>query len=424
MNKQTLVFQGPCFSRSGYGDHSRDLLRSLRKLDTYDIRIIPTRWGTTPQNYTDTRTEFSDWLVSKITTKLTVQPDVFIQVTVPNEFNPIGRYNIGITAGVETTLIPREFIEGANKMDLILVPSNFTKNTMESIVYQEKNKNTDQVIREHRITKPIQVLHEGVDTSIFRQMDSPDVDILDEVQTPFNFLIVGHWLKGDIGHDRKDIGMTIKTIASVFKSLPEDKRPGLIIKTSQAGFSILDRDEMMDRIKSVLSPIGDTLPVYLLHGDLNESEMNLLYQHPKVKVLVSFTKGEGYGRPLAEFCTTGKPVLVSNWSGHLDFLPPEGATLLDGELQNVHPSAADKFLLKEAKWFYINYSEAARKIYNVYQNYEAEAKRSSVLIKNIQSKFSLDKMTSDFEKILEKSIPKIVPINLPKLELPKLEKLS
>ena len=50
---------------------------------------------------------------------------------VANEFKKLGKYNIGITAGVETTLAPKDFIDGCNRMDLVLVPSNFTKEVLQ-----------------------------------------------------------------------------------------------------------------------------------------------------------------------------------------------------------------------------------------------------------------------------------------------------
>ena len=51
-------------------------------------------------------------------------------------------------------------------------------------------------------------------------------------------------------------------------------------------------------------------------------EMNSIYNHSKVKAMVSLTKGEGFGRPLLEFSLSQKPLIVSGWSGHMDFLPP------------------------------------------------------------------------------------------------------
>lgn len=420
MNKQILVFQGPVFSRSGYGDHCRDLLKALRKMDRYDIKIIPMRWGNTPLNQIDPSTDFGRWMMERVTTQITERPDIFIQVSVANEFNPIGHYNIGVTAGVETTIVPKDFIDGVNKMDLTLVPSKFTKDVLIGTVYQQQDKNTGKVVGEYRVTKPVEVLFEGVDTEVFLNMSNGREDVLKDVTTDFNFLTVGHWLKGDIGQDRKDIGMVIKTFATVFQSLPKDKQPGLIVKTSSAGFSVMDRETMRERIESITETFGDKCPpIYLVHGDLTETEMSSLYHSPKVKAMVSFTKGEGYGRPLAEFATTGKPIIVSGWSGHLDFLPKENTVFLEGELKNVHESAADKFLLKEGQWFTVNYSKAANFIFDVHKNYSTYLEKSKGLTNNIVKNFTLEKMVEVFDGIIKKYVkeqPKIVPIKLPKLE--------
>jgi glycosyltransferase involved in cell wall biosynthesis len=419
MNKQTLVFQGPVFTRSGYGDHCRDLLKSLRKMDKYNIKIIPMRWGSTPQNQVDGETDFGRWMLERVIGKIEVKPDIFIQVSVANEFTPMGNYNIGITAGVETTIVPKEFIDGTNKMDLTLVPSTFTKNSLVGTAYQQKDQNSGQIVNEFKVNKPVEVLMEGVDLSVFLPENKSNLTQIDKIQTDFNFLAVGHWLKGNLGQDRKDIGMVIKTFATVFQYVPKEQQPGLIVKTSSAGFSVMDRESMAERIDSITKTFGDKCPpIYLIHGDLNESEMASLYHHPKVKAMISFTKGEGYGRPLAEFAVTGKPILVSNWSGHLDFLPKEHTVLLDGQLTNVDESAADQFLMKEAQWFTVNYSNAANKMHDVYKNYKTYLDQSKGLTGSIVNKFSLEKMNKQFEDIMERYVkgkPTIVPIRLPKL---------
>jgi glycosyltransferase involved in cell wall biosynthesis len=429
--KPTLVFQGPIFTRSGYGDHCRDLMKSLRKMDKYDIKIIPLRWGNTPQNQVDGESEFGRWMLERVITEVGEKPDVFMQVSVANEFEPKGHYNIGITAGVETTIAPKDFIDGSNKMNLIIVPSNFTKQNLGGTVYQQKDNETGQIVGEIKTTTPIEVLFEGVDTDIFSKGSGKD--ILADVKEDFNFLIVGHWLKGSLGQDRKDIGMAIKTFATVFQYMPKDKRPGLIIKTSSAGFSVIDREATREKIENVVKSFGDKCPsIYLVHGDMEETDMSNLYHHPKVKSMISFAKGEGYGRPMAEFTLTGKPIIASGWSGQLDFLPPEHSVLLEGSLTAVDESAADQFLMKEAQWFSVNYSTAANKIYDVYKNYDIYLKKSEGLRTNTLNNFTLDKMNNKFIEIMEsyvKAQPKLVPFNLPKvnsskMQIPKLNKIN
>jgi len=419
MNKPLLIFQAPVATRSGYGDHSRDILKSLFELDKYDIKVVPTRWGNTPQDQINPQTEFGKKILESLTTQVTRQPDIFIQVSVANEFRRVGKYNIGITAGVETTTAPQEFIQGGNQMDLIITPSEFTKETLVKTIFTQMNKNTNQKVGELKLERPVEVLFEGVDTTIFNGKSSKS--ILDSVDTDFNFLFVGHWLAGDLGHDRKDVGMMIQTFCTVFKDIPKKQQPGLIIKTSQAGFSVMERESISRKVKDLTHQFGDKCPpIHLVFGDLSESELNDLYNDDKVKAKIMFTKGEGYGRPLAEFATTGKPIIVSNWSGYKDFLPEENTVYLEGELKEVHQSAQNKFLLKESKWFYVDYSKAAGQIFDVYKNYDKHTKKSAGLKTNINNNFTLDKMTVKLGEILNKYAKVAVPVAL---KLPEIKKL-
>jgi glycosyltransferase involved in cell wall biosynthesis len=417
--KPTLVFQAPVATRSGYGDHARDLLHSLYKLDKFDIKIISTRWGQTPMDVLNYDNEFHKWVVDNIIPGIQGKPDIYIQVTVPNEFQPVGAYNIGITAAIETTHCAIDWVHGCNRMDLIIVPSEHSKKSLVDSVYNEADKQTGKLIAQHKVQKPIEILFEGFNEN-FGNDTVTNVTELDSIKEDFAFLFVGHWLRGDLGEDRKNVGMLIKTFAMAFKN--EKKKPALVLKTSSAGFSVLDRETTIKKIREVLGKDYGQVPVYLLHGDLTESEMDGLYNHKKVKAMINFTKGEGFGRPLLEFSLTGKPIIVSGWSGHLDFLK-NGAVLLEGELKEVHESAADQFLLKEAKWFNVNISKALSAIKDVYKNYDKYKTESSKLGKQNKQNFSLGKMTQLFDVILgnygiyTKVQPKFQQLQLPKLKM-------
>ena len=417
--KPTLVFQAPIATRSGYGDHARDLLHSLYKLDKFDIKVISTRWGNTPMDALNYDKPFHKWIIDNIIPTLQQKPDIYIQVTVPNEFQPLGFYNIGITAAIETTHCALDWIHGCNRMDLIIVPSEHSKKSLVDTVYNEQDKRTGQLIAQHKIQKPVEVLFEGFDEADFGTEVVANISELDEVKEDFAFLFVGHWLRGDLGEDRKNVGMMIKTFAMAFKN--EKVKPALILKTSSAGFSVMDREATIKKIKQALGKDYGQVPIYLLHGDLTPAQMNGLYEHPKVKAMLNFTKGEGFGRPLLEFSLTGKPVIVSNWSGHLDFLK-SGAVLLEGELKPVHESAADQFLLKESQWFNVNVSKALPIIKDVYKNYDKYKVASFQLGKQNKQNFSLEKMTKLFDGILNgygiytKIQPKFQQLQLPKLK--------
>ena len=440
MMKPFIVIQGPVATRSGYGNHTRDLALSLIKSEKYNIQIVSLPCGVTPMNALE-KDNADHQLISRhlATANIAQKPDVFIQISVPNEFQPIGTYNIGITAGIETTLVSPEFIQGANNMDLILTTSAHSKNSFINSTYDAVDKESNKKTGELRLEKPIEVLYEGVDVNMYKKVTSIEpavVNELKDIPESFCYLFVGHWLKGDMGQDRKDIGMMLKTYCEAFKRKSSKNIPGLILKTSHATFSIIDRDMIVGRIQQILVPYGDKAPnVYLLHGDLSDNEMNSLYNHPKVKAMISFTKGEGFGRPLAEFSMTGKPIIASNWSGHTDFL--KHATLLPGQLQPVHPSATDNFILKESQWFTVDYGYAASILQDVVDNYKKYLVDSRKQPQHIKDNFSLEGMKSLFCEYVDKglnSIPQQMSLQLPKLKkisndvpkvkLPKLKKVK
>jgi hypothetical protein len=168
--------------------------------------------------------------------------------------------------------------------------------------------------------------------------------------------------------------------------------------------------------------------IYVLHGDLTQEEMNGLYNHSKVKAHVSFTKGEGFGRPLLEASLSQKPVIASNWSGHIDFLNSQLSILLPGQLTPVHPSAVwEPIVIAQSSWFSVNYRVAANVLMNVWKNY-AKFKENAIKQSMYSSQnFNFKKMQIAFEEILNKYLPefpKEAPIVIPNmtgLKLPKLK---
>lgn len=415
MSKPFLLFRGPVQTRSGYGAHSRDLLQALYEMNSYDIKIDSSSWGSTPMTALEKDNVFHKWIESNIISSLTVQPDVYVQVTVPNEFQRVGKINIGITAGIETTVAPKSWVDGCNKMDMIITTSQFSSEVLMSTVYNETDNVTGKLIKQHKIEKPIKVLFEGVHTGTFNNQYG-DIDL--NINEDFAYLFVGHWLKGNLGQDRKDVGMLIKCFVEAFKN--EEDKPALVLKTSSATFSIKQREDFAKRIKELVGNIENPPPIYLLFGELTDKEMNNLYNHPKIKAMISLTKGEGFGRPLLEFTMTGKPVIASNWSGHKDFLPMDKGIMIGGKLNEVDESAVDDFILKGSKWFTANYNEAAEVMKIVKSDYQKFLDRAENLRIDNSTKFSFQKMVEEFEKLLPKSIsqedsPKQKPINLPKL---------
>ena len=443
MSKPLCLVTAPVATRSGYGAHSRDICRALIKLDKYDVKIWPVRWGNTPMNALVEGDPNDDIIISRLleNPNLPKQPDIHIHIVIPNEFQPVGKYNIGITAGLEMTACPHNWLEGMNRMDMNIVPSTFVKDVMNDITFDIQDEKTKQKTGELRNQKPIEVLFEGTDTNIFKKTNEFSKEFVDEmkkVDDTFNFLYVGHWLQGGLGKDRKDTGMLLKVFLETFKN--QKKKPGLIMKTGGAGFSLLDREDIFKKINDIKKSVDGDLPnIYFLHGDFTDEEMNELYNHPKVKAHVTFTHGEGFGRPLLEATISQKPVIAPNWSGHLDFLSKDLAVLLGGDLLKVEKgSVPDDFMIEGSSWFGVNYQHASavlKDVFKKYKKYNLNAKKLGILNK---SKFSLNAMTKELGKLLDKYVPEFpeeVKLNLPKLKkvgstegppkikLPKLKKI-
>ncbi len=451
MMKKLVLMCAPFTSRSGYGDHARSIFYALHQTEKYEIKLLDVRWGDTPRNFLQKDNSTHKLVLDAIldSQQLNTQPDIYIDIRIPNEFETYGKYNIGITAGIETNAISTKWVEGCNKMDLVIVPSNHSREGIVNVVYDKMQNLPDgkqQKVGELRVDKTVEVIFEGTDETIFKSLKVNEINksILNKINTiveeDFAFLFVGQWVKGGYGEDRKDIGKLIKVFIETFANLK--KQPALILKTSGATFSIIDREEILRKIKEVQRkfPQDWSLPnIYLLHGDLTDKEMNDLYNHPKIKCMVSFTHGEGFGRPLLEASMVGLPIIASAWSGHIDFLNPNYALLLKGSLEQVPASAVwEDIIIPESKWFVIDEHSAYSALKFAFENKIEIKEKAKRLMRDNRKKYTLNNMTELLNEVVDKHVKHLdgpTQLNLPKLKkvgeneppkikLPKLKKIT
>lgn len=433
MSKPLCLIQGPFGTRSGYGDMARDIIRHIIELDMYEVKLISMPWGATPINALDPKNPADVPIIERTCpqpVQLPRQPEVFINVSVPNEWQRVGKYNIGITAGIETNMCSAEWLEGCNRMDLILTISEHSKRVFQE-THVEQRDNAGNVMKQIKLEKPIEVLHNCVHTDVFKPISTKEIpEKLQEeffkIKENFCYLFVGHWLQGNLGEDRKNVGLLVKIFCETFKDKPSATRPALILKTSGAGFSIMDREDVLNKIAAVRHSVGSTCPnVYLLHGELTEAEMNGLYNHPKVKVHVSFTKGEGFGRPLLEASMSQKPIIASGWSGHLDFLNNQDTLLIGGALTPVHDTAAwPGVILKEASWFSPDLNQCAQALQVAYKHYDVWVDAAKRLYRKNKEAFNYDAIKEKTRELFTEKVPRFaMPVEM-KMKLPELKKIG
>jgi len=438
MIKPLILVTAPVQTRSGYGNHARDICRALIESDKYEVAIQSVPWGSTPLNALDPNDPSHKEIEKRLLRQpqLPKQPEVHLHIVIPNEFKQFGQKNIGMTAGIESTVPPADWIDGCNRMDKVIFTSEFSKKGFTDIKFDKLDKNTKQKVGEVRLERPSEVLFEGADTNVYKETNQFSDRMKNEfskINEDFCFLFVGHWLQGNLGEDRKDIGMMIKTFLLTFKDMKNP--PALVLKTSGASFSVMDRVDMKKKVNQIKDTVkADKLPnIYLIHGDLTDDEMNEMYNHPKVKAHLSFTHGEGFGRPLLEASFSGKPIIAPISTGQADFLDREYTIEIPHVMTKVAPNAFPKeYVTPDSQWSTVKYSVASALMRDVFKNYGKYKIRGKKQMIVNRENFSFESMKTKLIDMVESvmsDIPKMVELKLPtlkkeptKLNLPKLKK--
>jgi len=423
-NKTQLLISATPDTFSGYGARSRDLISSIIRLKSteWDIKILSRPWGSCPFGALDENDPQHQEILKRIVQPQDIkeQPDLYRSVTVPNEMVPIGKYNILVTAGIESTAASKDVIEGCNRSDLIIVSSQHAKNVLLSSSWDHLN-HVQQKIGTIKVEKPVEILFEGCDLSIFNNK-FPGIFDLPQVKEQFCFLIVGHVLAGfEQYSDRKNIALTIKTFLQTFKNLSNP--PALVLKSSMAGFSLVEENQILQFIDNIRKTVKASKlpPIYLIHGELTDVEMAGLYRNPKIKALIA-PGTEGYGRPALEFsCASSLPILSAPFGGQIDFLEKEFNVFVGGSIQPVHPSVVGPYFIKESGLFVPDVTQLSALMKDMFENYKNYVDGGKRQGHRSRTMFSIEKMDEKLDEILKAKVPtfsKPVSITLPKLSRP------
>lgn len=354
MQKLRTLLKAPLLTQSGYGVHSRQIFDALMADPLFDVAVESINWGHCSfiTEQTEQRKQINEAVNKAMFYKQQKQEDydLFIHITIPNEFERRGKLNVGVTAGIETDRVSHVWVQKCNEMDMIIVPSEHSKHVLTSTVIEWQNQK-DGSQGNFQVSKPVLVCPEGVDTNVFKKKEYENKLGLD-IQSDFNFLHVGQWGGGNFGEDRKNISLMLKYFIETFRYR---KDVGMVLKTNMAKNSITDFEFVKNRISELKRAVGipesECPPIYLVHANLSQDEMADLYNHPKIKAFITLTHGEGFGIPVLEAAAVGLPILATNWSGHLDILKDGTFIPLEYEMKEIPDAVVwGDILIKGSRW--------------------------------------------------------------------------
>ena len=396
--KIKALIKCPAYTASGYGVHSRQIIHALLSDPAFDVCVEPLTWGNCAWTIEENEKQIIRPLVEKfMQSKQNGKEnwDLFIHVTIPNEFERKGKFNVGVTAGTETDRISPNWAQKCNEMDLIIVPSNHAKQAFDNTVIDWENQQTGEK-GQLKVTKPLLVCHEGVDTSIFKkllpqELSEPFKSL--KLTADFNFLCVGQWGKGGYGEDRKNIANTIKWFIETFRCR---KDVGLVLKLNMARNHLLDEEMVVKRIEEIKANYdkNDIPPIHLIHGYLKPKEMVSLYSHPQIKAFVSFSNGESWGLPLLEAAACELPIVSTNWGGQLSFLRKGFFSPVAYDLKEIPEAAVwEPILIKGSRWAKAREDDAKHRMQKMVAQYIKPRDWAKELAKEVQEKFD-EKVTN------------------------------
>lgn len=391
MIKNKVLLRAPLLTNSGYGIHSRQVFDWLYGREDIELIVECMQWGRTPWILDES---YENGLIGKIMECSKPfnkeEIDVSFQVQLPDEWDEnLGRIKIGVTALVETDRCSAVWVEKCNKMDQVIVPSTFTKNVLK---------------RSGPVLTPITVIPEWYNTNLTNQSQISKTlndERFSQINNEFNILIIGTLTSQIPQDDRKNLVNTIKWVSEEFAGSEE---VSIILKTNFGKGTTADKFLCKTYLKRLKVELGlSKFPkIKLIHGNMKSQEVAALFNHPKIKMYVTGTRGEGYGLPIIEAAASGKPIVATGWSGHLQFLDREKFGCVDYSLVEISDTRTDNRIFEKGfRWAEPDESSFKREIRKVYTDYATAKNEAREMMKSVRMNFNRSEIKKQYDNLFK-----------------------
>ena len=396
MNRKKVLLRAPLLTNSGYGVHSRQVFEWLYEREDVDLIVECLQWGRTSWILNE---DSENGLIGKIMSCSKPygegEVDISFQVQLPDEWDEnLAKFNIGVTALVETDRCSRAWVDKCNKMDHVVVPSTFTKNVLK---------------RSGVVVKPVTVIPEWYNRKLMNKSDISKTlndERFGEIDSDFNILMIGTLTSQIPEDDRKNLVNTIKWLSEEFADC---KDVSIVLKTNFGKGTTADRRmcvKYLEKLKKTLN-LTSFPKIKLLHGNMTPLEIASLFNHHRVKMYVTGTRGEGYGLPLIEAAVAGVPIVATGWSGHLQFLDKENFGCVDYSLTEISDSRVDNRVFEKGfRWANPDEKSFKKEVRKVYEDYETASRKARQMMKRVRVDFSSFEIKKQYDKLFEGVVEK------------------
>src|SRR3990167_2448994 len=350
-----LIVYAPIWGQSGFEQLSRGLFLALDQMGV-NIELRPAEdWNSEriglPQDVMNRLVRMTNTKVSPLA------PHVLYQLPKGQPIHkdaPVICYTL-----FETDRCPRPWIESLNRMDRVIVFSEFNRKAW-----------SETGIDEGRIRK----LPPAVDSFVYTP-DGPKYQI--QSAKGFSFMLSGDFT------ERKNFEAVLEAYVKEFDGSEEVT---LIVKGHYGGGVKRHRRDCMEKLQRIAKSFaGENPPRILFWGDkISDYAMAALYRSVECFVLTS--RGEGLGMQYLEAMATGIPVIACDWGAQTDFLNQQNSYPVASTLKWIDDP---NYILKcvqalNSKWCQVNIKDLQEAMRYVVSNYGEAKDKADIALKQVR----------------------------------------